>query len=86
MKKVYLFTDSCLLIFREEDLEIIDQIKYTKIKDTREDKINIIINYNQIVDGNKFYKVNCEEKNICHKINKILIEELDKITDTNYWK
>ena len=86
LKKVYLFTDSCLLIFREEDLEIIDQIKYTKIKDTKEDKCNIIINYNQIVDGNKFYKVNCEEKNICHKINKILIEELDKITDTNYWK
>jgi hypothetical protein len=86
LKKVYLFTDSCLLIFREEDLEIIDQIKYTKIKDTKEDKINIIINYNQIVDGNNIYKVNCEEKNICHKINKILMEELEKITDTNYWK
>ena len=33
-----------------------------------------------------FYKINCEDKNICHKINKILMEELDKIADTNYWK
>ena len=86
IKKVYLFTDSCLLVFREEDLEIIEQIKYIKIKDTREDKINIIINYNQKVDGKNFYKINCEDKNICHKINKILMEELDKIADTNYWK
>ena len=27
-KKIYLFTDSCLLVLRDEDLEIVDQIKY----------------------------------------------------------
>ena len=86
IKRLYLFTDSCLLIFREEDLEIIEQIKYIKIKDTKEEKNNIIINFNQKIDGKTSFKVNCEEKTICHKINKILIEELDKITDTNYWK
>ena len=83
IKKFYLFTDSCLLIFREEDLEIIEQIKYMKIKDTKEDKNIIIINFNQKIDGKISYKINCEDKIICHKINKILIDELDKITDIN---
>ena len=84
IKRIFLFTDSCLLIFREEDLEIIEQVKYIIIKDTKEDKNIIIINYNQKVDGRNTYKINCEEKNICHKVNKLLIEELDKMTDTNY--
>ena len=86
IKRIYLFTDSCLLIFRDEDLEIVEQIKYIKIKDTKEEKNNILINYNQKTDGKLSYKVNCEDKTFCHKINKILIEELDKITDTNYYK
>ena len=84
IKKFYLFTDSCLLVFREEDLEIIEQVKYIKIKDTKEDKNNIIINFNQKIDGKISYKINCEDKIICHKINKILIDELNKITDINY--
>ena len=84
IKRIFLFTDSCLLIFREDDLEIIEQIKYIIIKDTKEEKNNIVINYNQKVDGRNTYKINCEDKVICHKVNKILLEELDKITDTNY--
>ena len=84
IKRIFLFTDSCLLIFREDDLEIIEQIKYIIIKDTKEEKNNILINYNQKVDGRNTYKINCEDKVICHKVNKILLEELDKITDTNY--
>ena len=83
IKCIYLFTDSCLLIFRDEDLEIIEQIKYKLIKNSKEEKNNIVINYNQKVDGQLSYKINCEDKSICHKINKILSEELDKITD---WK
>ena len=79
-----MFTDSCLLIFRDDDLEITDQIEYIKIKDTKEEKNNIIINYNQKIDGKFNYKVNCEDKTISHKINKILIEELGKISDTYY--
>lgn len=84
-KRIYLFTDSFLLIFRE-DLEIIDKINYKTIKDAKEDKIYIIINYNQIVDGNISYKINCEEITICHKVKQLLQEELDKIIDTNYLK
>ena len=84
IKRIYLFTDSCLLIFRDDDLEITDQIEYIKIKDTKEEKNNIIINYNQKIDGKINYKVNCEDKTISHKINKILIEELGKISDTYY--
>ena len=51
-KKVYLFTDSCLLVLRDEDLEIVDQVKYIMVKNIKEEKMNISINLNQKVDGN----------------------------------
>ena len=82
-KKVYLFTDSCLIVLREGDLEIIDQVKYIIVKLIKEDKINIVMTLNQKLDGNENYKIICEDKNICHKVSKILQEEVDKITDIN---
>ena len=84
-KKIYLFTDSSFLILRIEDLEIFEQFKYIKIKDIKEEKNFLLINFNQKVDSVNSIKINCEEKTICHKVNKILQEELDKMTDTNYW-
>ena len=83
MKKVYLFTDSCLLVLRDEDLEIIEQIKYVVIKNLKEDKNTITINFNQKIDGKDNNKITCEDKTICHKVNKILQEEVDKVTDIN---
>ena len=44
IKKVYLFTDSRLIVLFDEDLEIFDQIKYHIVKNIREDKNNILIN------------------------------------------
>ena len=84
-KKIYLFTDSSLLILRIEDLEIFEQFKYIQIKDIKEEKHILNINFNQKVDSSNSIKINCEEKSICHKVNKILQEELEKMTDTNYW-
>ena len=80
-KKVYLFTDSCLIVLREEDLEITDQIKYLTVKNIKEEKSIISINLNQKLDGRDNYKISCEDKTICHKVSKILQEEVDKITD-----
>ena len=82
-KKIYLFTDSCLLVLRDEDLEIVDQIKYLVVKSLKEDKFNILISLNQKVDGKENYKIICEDKTICHKVTKILLEEVEKITDIN---
>ena len=82
-KKIYLFTDSCLLVLRDEDLEIVDQIKYLVVKSLKEDKVNILISLNQKVDGTENYKIICEDKTICHKVTKILLEEVEKITDIN---
>ena len=82
-KKVYLFTDSCLIVLREEDLEITDQIKYLTVKNIKEEKSIISINLNQKLDGRDNYKITCEDKTICHKVSKILQEEVDKITDIN---
>ena len=85
IKKVYLFTDSCLLVLRNEDLEIIDQVKYINVKsikeEIKEDQINIVLCLNQKIDGKDIYKVNCEDKTICHRVSKILQEEVDKITE-----
>ena len=83
IKKVYLFTDSCLLVLRDEDLEIVDQVKYILVDNIKEDKINILINLNKKLDGKDNYKIICEDKTICHKVTKILQEEVDKITDIN---
>ena len=83
IKKVYLFTDSCLLVLRDEDLEIVDQVKYILVNNIKEDKINIVMNLNQKIDGKDNYKIICEDKTICHKVAKILQEEVDKITDIN---
>jgi hypothetical protein len=85
LKRIYLFTDSSFLILRVEDLEIFEQFKYIQIKDIKEEKHILNINFNQKVDNQNSIKINCEEKTICHKVNKILQEELDKMTDTNYW-
>jgi hypothetical protein len=85
LKRIYLFTDSSFLILRVEDLEIFEQFKYIQIKDIKEEKHILNINFNQKVDSQNSIKINCEEKTICHKVNKILQEELDKMTDTNYW-
>ena len=82
-KKIYLFTDSCLLVLRDEDLEIVDQIKYLVVKSLKEDKFNILISLNQKIDGKENYKIICEDKTICHKVTKILLEEVEKITDIN---
>ena len=84
-KRIYLFTDSSFLILRVEDLEIFEQFKYIQIKDIKEEKHILNINFNQKVDSQNSIKINCEDKSICHKVNKILQEELDKMTDTNYW-
>ena len=83
IKKIYLFTDSCLLVLRDEDLEIVDQVKYIIVNSIKEDKVNISINLNQKIDGKDNYKIICEDKTICHKVAKILQEEVDKITDIN---
>ena len=83
IKKVYLFTDSRLIVLFDEDLEIFDQIKYHIVKNIREDKNNILINLNQKFDGKDYYKIECEDKTICHKVCKIFQEEVDKITDVN---
>ena len=84
-KWIYLFTDSSFLVLRVEDLELFEQFKYIQIKDIKEEKNNMIINYMQKSGNETSQKVNCEEKTICHKVNKILQEELEKMTDTNYW-
>ena len=41
------------------------------------------MNLNQKIDGKDNYKIICEDKTICHKVSKILQEEVDKITDIN---
>ena len=64
-------------------MEIVDQIKYLVVKSLKEDKFNILISLNQKVDGKENYKIICEDKTICHKVTKILLEEVEKITDIN---
>ena len=66
-------------------MEIIDQVKYINVKsikeEIKEDQINIVLCLNQKIDGKDIYKVNCEDKTICHRVSKILQEEVDKITE-----
>ena len=42
-----------------------------------------IISVPQKFDGKDYYKIECEDKTICHKVCKIFQEEVDKITDVN---
>ena len=77
---LYIFTTSSLLMMTS-NFEIYNTIYYFYISHVKWKDNQIIINYNQIIDGNNFCQFYVENPNIAQKVYNILIEETAKNKD-----
>ena len=75
-KRFYLFTNISLLIIDYKDYDIINDLYYFCIKSVKSDKFEVKIEYNQKIDNQDKYVIECDDETIANNILKSLNEEI----------
>ena len=77
---LYVFTNSALLMMTS-NVEVYNTIYYFYIQNVERNNNQILINYNQNIDGRNYYQFQAENEKIAQNVCSILIEETAKNKD-----
>jgi hypothetical protein len=75
-KQLYFFTNTSLLIIDYKNYSIIKELYYFYIKNSRADKSEVIIDFNQMIDKKDKYVIKCEDETFANNISDSINEEI----------
>ena len=75
-KIFYLFTTLSMIIIEYTNFNLINNIDYFYIKNARAEKLEVKIEYNQVIDSADNYTILCENEDIAINVSKSLNEEV----------
>ena len=75
-KQLYFFTNMSLLIIDYKNYNIMKELYYFYIKNSRADKSEVTIDFNQMVDKQDKYVIKCEDETYANNVSTSINEEI----------